>query len=102
MSAFDSVPVNQDEKIILQLPWSPIKSTKETLLSELLQLYWNGVSRELEHMIICLSEWQHGKLSTVKLKEEEDTTICGYDTFLEQVNESSRAFAMSYGNINPH
>ena len=101
MSASESFPVTHAENIIVQLPWTPIKSTKQHLLDEMLRMYWNGVSRELGQIIQCLSEWQQGKLAAVHLEEEQNGEVCGYDTFLEKVNESSRSFAVSYGNIHP-
>jgi hypothetical protein len=96
MSVSESFPKTHAEKCIVQLPWTPIKSTKENLLDQMLRMYWNGVLRELQYMILSLSDWQHNKLSAAIL-EEDDGTVCGYDTFLDQVSESSRAFAISYG-----
>lgn len=97
VSLSEFFPKTHAEKFIEQLPWTPIKSSKENLLEEMLRMYWNGVSRELEHIIMSLSNWQHNRFSAVVLEEEEDDIICGYETFLDQVSESSRAFAIRYG-----
>ncbi|KAK3389152.1 hypothetical protein B0H63DRAFT_499379 [Podospora didyma] len=56
-----------------------------------------GIRRELVEVIRTLKAWQHADLRDVELKEEKDgVEICGFDTFLDQVSESSREFAVDY------
>jgi hypothetical protein len=109
MSISESSQVTQADQVINQLPWTRIKSDQVTLLEEMLQMYWNGVAREVGRVVLCLSEWQQSKYSTIAVEEEDDKrmeeeeqkkgksgTNRGYETFLDQVSETSRAFAIRY------
>jgi hypothetical protein len=77
--------------------WKKIPNAQEALLLELQKMYWNGVRRELIHVILTLKAWQHPDFRDVELEDEKDKDIYGFDTFLDQVNESSREFALQYG-----
>ena len=78
--------------------WEEVPEAASSLVRELEQLYWEGIRRELVEVIRTLKEWQNADLSGVELKEEKDgVEICGFDTFLDQVSESSREFAVDYG-----
>ncbi len=79
------------------LKWTSIPNPQQALLQELRQLYWNGVKRELIDIIFTLKTWQHEDFEKVALSDETDQEIIGFDTFLDQVNESSRDFALQYG-----
>ena len=78
------------------LKWTSIPHPQHALLQELQQLYWNGVRRELIDIIFTLKTWQHEEFEKVALSDETDQDIYGFDTFLDQVIESSRAFALQY------
>ena len=79
------------------LDWTPIPNPQQALLRELKKLYWDGVRRELIDIIFTLKTWQHEDFEKVALSDETDEEIYGFDTFLDQVNESSRDFALQYG-----
>jgi hypothetical protein len=81
----------------VNLKWTKVPQSKDALLSRLQEMYWAGVKRELIHIILTLKAWQQADLQDVNLPDEEDTHIFGYDTFIDQVNESSRDFALAYG-----
>ena len=76
--------------------WTSIPNPQQALLHELKQLYWNGIRRELVDIIFTLKTWQHQDFEKVALSDETDQDIYGFDTFLDQVNESSREFALQY------
>jgi hypothetical protein len=77
--------------------WEKIPNAQEALLPELQKMYWNGIRRELIRIILTLKAWQHSDFRDMELKDENDNEIYGFDTFLDQVNESSREFALQYG-----
>lgn len=77
--------------------WNEIPKAQEALLPELQKMFWSGVQRELIHIILTLKAWQHPDFRDVELEDEKDKEIYGFDTFLDQVNESSREFALQYG-----
>lgn len=78
------------------LPWEPLGAADDNLLRELEQLYWEGISRELEVIIVTLKKWQESEDGTEKLSDESDHFIHGYDTFIDQVSKGSRDFAAHY------
>ena len=78
------------------LKWTSIPNPQQALLQELQQLYWNGVRRELMDIIFTLKTWQHKDFEKVALSDETDQETYGFDTFLDQVIESSRDFALQY------
>ena len=73
-----------------------IGPAKDHLYDELMQMYWIGVKRELEHILLSLTRWQQDDFKDLILPDEEDSLIHGYDTFLAQVNHNSRKYANVY------
>ncbi|KAH8587283.1 hypothetical protein B0O99DRAFT_556899 [Bisporella sp. PMI_857] len=79
------------------LPWTVIGDAETHLLQELTSLYWEGVKRELEVVLLTLKKWQEPEYSSVVLDDEEEKFIHGFDSFIDQVSQESRAFAVRYG-----
>lgn len=78
--------------------WEEIQNAETALLRELQEMFWAGVRRELVEIIRTLKAWRDDDaLKDVELEEEKDCEICGFDTFIDQVSESSREFAVDYG-----
>lgn len=65
------------------------------LRDEMLKMYWAGVRRELPGILLSLETWQSGKHAD-PLPDEEDAHLHGYDTFVDQVSNTSRHFAHRY------
>ncbi|MCJ1390795.1 hypothetical protein MMC18_003656 [Xylographa bjoerkii] len=72
------------------------ESTAEVLLQEMLVLYWEAVQNEIGNIILTLKTWDRTDYAEA-FPEDEDHSVHGFDTFLDQVSESSRHFAFSYG-----
>lgn len=81
----------------LDIPWTDARPAHSHLLSELQNMYWDGVERELMYILLTLREWQLPKYEGVVLEDEGDDFVHGYDTFLDQVSLESREFARRYG-----
>lgn len=82
------------------IAWERIGSEEggaQTLLLELEQMYWDGVKNELEVILLALKQWQEAEYSSVSLEDESDDFVHGFDTFIDQVSQESRAFAHRYG-----
>jgi hypothetical protein len=79
------------------IPWHLIGAGKDHLLEQLESLYWEGVKGELEIIIRTLRTWQQPQYSSVVMHDENDNFIHGFDTFIDQVSQESRAFAARYG-----
>lgn len=79
--------------------WTLLGPGNATLLPELEELYWEGVRGELENIIWTLKTWQKPEFSDVTVADEEDDFVHGFDTFIDQVAEEPRAFALRYGAI---
>jgi soluble cytochrome b562 len=62
-------------------------------------MYWNGVKRELAHILLTLRKWQQPKYASTILSDETDDFIHGFDTFIDQVSETAREFADRYGTL---
>jgi hypothetical protein len=77
--------------------WTPLGLGKDVLLRELEALYWEGVRGELENILRTLNTWHKPDFSSVRVDDEDDDFIHGFDTFIDQVTEESRAFAIRYG-----
>ncbi|KAL4994942.1 hypothetical protein BDV10DRAFT_203458 [Aspergillus recurvatus] len=75
--------------------WSRVGPVKEHLTRELETLYWEGVRDEIENIIRTLEIWQAPGYATELFDNEQDH-VHGYDTFLDQVNQQARAFALRY------
>jgi len=79
------------------LPWTEIGDAETYLRQELTSLYWEGVKRELEVILLTLKKWQEPEYSSVVLDDEKEKFVHGFDTFIDQVSQESRAFAIRYG-----
>ncbi|KAI0096241.1 hypothetical protein GGR51DRAFT_568720 [Nemania sp. FL0031] len=86
-------PVSDSITKAEKLSWNLIGDAKDNLFDELEKLYWIGVRHDLEYVLSTLREWQKPQYQNTRLKEESDCFIHGFDTFIDQVNEASRAFA---------
>lgn len=75
------------------LSWNLIGDAKDSLFNELERLYWIGVRQELESVLCTLKAWQAPQHKNIRLKDEGDDFVHGFDTFIDQVSEASRAFA---------
>jgi hypothetical protein len=64
-------------------------------------MYWAGVKQELSVILLTLKEWQREKYATVAVDGESDMSVYGYDTFIDQVSETSREFAERYCKCDP-
>jgi hypothetical protein len=82
------------------LPWAVIGDAENHLLQGLKELYWGGVKRELEVILLTLKKWQQPEYNSVVLDDEKDGFVHGFDTFIDQVSQQSRAFAKRYGMLN--
>lgn len=77
--------------------WTPLGLGEAVLLPELERLYWEGVKGELENIIWTLKSWQEPELSDVSVAEEGyNNFVHGFDTFIDQVTDSSQEFALRY------
>jgi hypothetical protein len=83
--------------VATEAPWTLLGPGREVLSLELEELYWEGVRGELENIIWTLKTWQKPDFSNVTVAHEEDDFVHGFDTFIGQVTEESRAFAIRYG-----
>jgi hypothetical protein len=76
-----------------EIPREDIGLANVHLEREMLKLYWAGVYRELQHILLTLKRWQtKAEFADTILADETDTLIHGYDTFLDSVSHSSRQF----------
>jgi hypothetical protein len=81
-----------------RLEWHEVGSANhEMLITKLQHMYWLGVRRELMEIVRTLKEWRDDELKDVALDDEKDHKIYGFDTFIDQVSEVSRGFAVEYG-----
>ncbi|KAF7555989.1 hypothetical protein G7Z17_g1717 [Cylindrodendrum hubeiense] len=81
------------------ITWSPIGPGKNYLLKEIEKFYWEGVKVELENILQTLSSWKKLEAEgvTVDDEDEDNDHIHGFDTFLDQVCQESRVFAIRHG-----
>ena len=77
-------------------PWERIDTADKVLVDELLDMYWQGVKREVGHILLTLRKWQQQEYKSTTLPDEQDNFIHGFDTFIDQVSESGRDFAARY------
>ena len=79
-------------------PWEPLTqdSSKETLLQMLLDMYWSGVYREVNHILISLSELRD-TTSAVEQEYRSDDPLRGLDTFTNQVSEQKKDWIKAQG-----
>ena len=81
------------------LPWQFVGPARDHLLDRLNKLYWDGVKGELEVIIRTLRTWQQPQYQSVIVNDENDDFVHGFDTFIDQVSQKSRAFAHRYGTL---
>ncbi|CAG2009015.1 unnamed protein product [Fusarium graminearum] len=74
------------------IPNTNIGPAAQHLQHELLEMYWQGVERELPDLLLTYRHWQSGKETSELLPDEQDHHIHGYDTFIDQVSDISRQF----------
>ncbi|KAH0551494.1 hypothetical protein GP486_007292 [Trichoglossum hirsutum] len=91
-----SVPQSSSITTAPNLRWRRIGAARDHLLSELQKMYWNGVNREMAHILLTLGKWQQPEFASVVLRDESDDFIHGFDTFTDQVSETARDFAARY------
>ncbi|TGJ84461.1 hypothetical protein E0Z10_g4333 [Xylaria hypoxylon] len=75
------------------LPWNLIGDAEDNLFNEVERLYWIGTKKELESVLRTLRAWQAPQYQNIGLEDESDSFVHGFDTFIDQVSETSRAFA---------
>lgn len=80
-----------------KIPWTPIGPGEPHLLNQLDEMYWEGLKSELENIIRTLRIWQQPEFDDVKIEDESDDHVHGFDTFLDQVSQVSRDYAIRYG-----
>ncbi|KAH8423598.1 uncharacterized protein LDX57_001358 [Aspergillus melleus] len=100
MSRFKSRPHPPPQDILTpgpDLPWELVGPGESYLLVELEKLYWAGVERELKNIIQTLRVWRRPEYSYISIPDETDDFIYGFDTFIDQVCQESREFALRYG-----
>ena len=85
---------NSDSK---KLQWAEIGAAQHVLLPQLEAMFWDSVRCELKEIIRTLRGWQGADLNEVELEDEEKGEIYGFDTFIDQVSESSREFSIEHG-----
>ena len=79
------------------IPWQFIGAAQDHLQKELEVMYWEGVKGELEIIIRTLKTWQQPQFDSVVMDDENEVFVHGFDTFIDQVSQESRAFAIRYG-----
>ncbi|KAK4200874.1 hypothetical protein QBC40DRAFT_199379 [Triangularia verruculosa] len=83
-----------------EIPRTLIGPAANHLQNAMMLMYWAGVKRELPYILLTLRKWrQQEEYSTTVLADEKDRYIHGYETFLDQVNHSSRKFSNKYRKI---
>ena len=80
-----------------KLDWAEIGAAQDVLLLELQAMFWDGVQRELKEIIRTLREWRGEELKDIVLEDEKNENIYGFETFIDQVIDSSREFSVQYG-----
>ena len=80
-----------------EIPMNPLGPAADGLYSQLLRMYWLGVTREMKHILLTLRTWQRPPYESTILPDEKNDFIHGYDTFLEQLSQSTRSLAQKQG-----
>ena len=68
----------------------------DELYSQLLEMYWLSVTREMKHILLTLRTWQRPPYESTILPDEENDFIHGYDTFMEQLSQSTHSLAQKH------
>jgi soluble cytochrome b562 len=80
------------------IDWIPLDWEKQTLRTELENLYWQGIAAELENIIRTLQAWQEPAFADISNPEEDDF-VHGFDFFIDQVSQEARKFAFRHGKV---
>ena len=99
-AATSSIPSyrRNNEELAPKIDWESEGVSPHHILGRLETLYWQGVRGELENILITSKHWQQPCHQSVTVPaEEEEDSIHGFDTFIDQVSQESRAFATRYG-----
>ncbi|KAL4922976.1 uncharacterized protein BDV17DRAFT_278354 [Aspergillus undulatus] len=78
------------------LSWTEIGPATEHLAKEVGRLYWEGARNEIENIIHTLQMWRRPEYAAAALVSDNDGDVHGYDTFLGQVNQQARSFALRH------
>lgn len=91
-------PVRESSNVTTapRYPRTLIGPAEEHLYRELSGMFWQGVRREMAHILLTLRKWQKDEDAAIIVPDEEDDSIHGFDTFLDQVNYRTRQFAKLY------
>ena len=84
-----------------RLDWRETGAASDALLLGLRELYWDGVRSELMDIVRAVKEWQGAGLRDVELDDEDDDRVYGFESFIDQVSESSRQFSIDYSAYYP-
>ena len=71
----------------------PGPSDEEHLITVLLDMYWDGVHRELKHILLTLVMLQDVDLSDMEMECRNDTKTVDYATFIDQICAMPRYYA---------
>lgn len=78
------------------LSWTEIGPAPEHLAKEVERLYWEGARAEIENIIRTLQIWRRPEYAAAAFLSDNDDNIHGYDTFLDQVGQQARSFAIRH------
>lgn len=78
------------------LPWTEIGPAPDHLAKEVENLYWEGARAEIENIIRTLQIWRRPEYAGAALVSDNDDNVHGYDTFLDQVSQQARSFALRH------
>lgn len=78
-------------------PWTTVGPAKAHLAEELERLYWDGVQRELQSIILTLQAWGDPEALGANADYEDDDLLCGFDTWVDQLSKEKILFATDYG-----
>ncbi|KIY00182.1 uncharacterized protein Z520_03867 [Fonsecaea multimorphosa CBS 102226] len=89
----NSVPISLRQRRRVEDRWLQDRpeqpATKERLLELLLDKYWQGVARELKHILLALAEIRDVGLVKTEVVNASAREILGYNTFIDQICESN-------------
>ena len=79
-----------------KVKWEHVGTGGAELYRQLKEMYWDGVGRDLKSILWALKKWQDPSLTALRVEDEADELIHGFDTFVDQVGQTSRIFANRY------
>jgi hypothetical protein len=98
-------PISREESAD-EPPWTLLSGewgSDDLLYPEIEEMYWDGVRKEVEVLLLTLKQWQEQwqqeqTNGDVPLPDEIQVDQPeGFDTFIDQVTEESRSFARRAG-----